>query len=253
MTVGSLLILGRIPSRTLSRRRSTANRLLTILKAALSHSFHEGRTNSDDAWRKVKPYREVDAPVVRFLSVEECVRLVNACEPAFRDLVRGALLTGCRYSELTRMRTPDFNAVARTITVRFSKAGKARHIALNDEGNKLFASMTADIAPGDLVFKRADGNKWGVSHQQRPLIEAFKAANLLPTASFHILQHTYASALAMKGVPMGVIAAQLGHSDTRMTEKHYAHLAPSYISNTVRTMLPDFGIIDEEIAISNKS
>ena len=28
------------------------------------------------------------------------MRLVNACEPAFRNLVRGALLTGCRYSEL---------------------------------------------------------------------------------------------------------------------------------------------------------
>jgi hypothetical protein len=40
------------------------------------------------------------------------------------------------------------------------------------------------------------------------------------------LRHTYASALAMQGVPMAVIAAQLGHSDTRMTEKHCAHLAP---------------------------
>ena len=38
---------------------------------------------------------------MRYLSEAECVRLVNACEPAFRNLVRGALLTGCRYSELT--------------------------------------------------------------------------------------------------------------------------------------------------------
>jgi integrase len=30
---------------------------------------------------------------------------------------------------------------------------------------------------------------------------------------------------AVRGVPMGVIAEQLGHVDTRMTEKHYAHLA----------------------------
>ena len=37
---------------------------------------------------------------------------------------------------------------------------------------------------------------------------------------------------------MGVIAAQLGHADTRMTEKHYAHLAPSYIAKTVRAALP---------------
>jgi hypothetical protein len=44
---------------------------------------------------------------------------------------------------------------------------------------------------------------------------------------------------------MGVIAAQLHHSDTRMTEKHYAHLAPSYVTDTVRAMLPAFGIIEE--------
>jgi integrase len=56
------------------------------------------------------------------------------------------------------------------------------------------------------------------------------------------LRHTYASTLAMRGVPMGVIAAQLGHADTRMTERHYAHLGPSYVSDTVRSALPSLGI-----------
>jgi len=44
------------------------------------------------------------------------------------------------------------------------------------------------------------------------------------------------------GVPMGVIAAQLGHSDTRMTEKHYAHLAPSYVADTIRANFPNLGL-----------
>src|SRR5271170_1871499 len=91
-------------------RRSTANRVLTILKAALNHAFHEGRIGSDEAWRKVKPFREVDAPVVRFLTAAETLRLANVSEPPFRDLLRGALLTGCRYGELTRMRVGDFNS-----------------------------------------------------------------------------------------------------------------------------------------------
>jgi integrase len=153
-------------------------------------------------------------------------------------------LTGCRYGELTGLRVSDFNATARKITVRLSKSGKARHVALNDEGCKFFASLTADRAPRDLIFCRGDGGTWGVSHQQRPLVEASKVAKLDPAISFHILRHTYASALAMKGVPMGVIAAQLGHSDTRMTEKHYAHLAPSYVADTVQAMLPDLGIAE---------
>jgi hypothetical protein len=33
------------------RRRSTANRVLTILKAALNHAHREGKCTSDDAWR----------------------------------------------------------------------------------------------------------------------------------------------------------------------------------------------------------
>jgi hypothetical protein len=42
----------------------------------------------------------------------------------------------------------------------------------------------------------------------------------------------------MRGVPMGVIAAQLGHRYTRMTEKHYAHLAPSYVAETSGRIFP---------------
>ena len=38
----------------------------------------------------------------------------------------------------------------------------------------------------------------------------------------------------MRGVPTGVIAHQLGHTDTRMAEKHYAHLSPSYVADTIR-------------------
>jgi integrase len=58
------------------------------------------------------------------------------------------------------------------------------------------------------------------------------------------LRHTYASSLAMKGVPMGVIAAQLGHSDTRMTSKHYAHIAPSYVADAIRAALPTIWLIE---------
>lgn len=222
-------------------RRSTANRVLTILKAALNHAYGEERAASDEAWRKVKPFAEVDAPVVRFLTTDECTRLINACGRDFRALVRGALLTGCRYGELTRMETADFNREAATITVRLSKAGKPRHVVLTDEGRRLFETLTAGREARQLVFRRDDGGAWGPSHQARPIADASATAKIKPAATFHILRHSYASALAMRGVPMGVIAAQLGHADTRMTEKHYAHLAPSYVAETIRANLPTMG------------
>jgi integrase len=225
-------------------RRASANRTLTVLKAALNMAYHDGRVLTDDAWRKVKPFREADSPVVRYLSDDEVRRLVNSCDGAFRNLVRGALLTGCRYGELCRMRASDYNVDARAVTIRESKAGKVRHVALTDEGAALFKKLTAGKTGKQLIFVRDDNEAWGPSHQQRPLEAASTRAQLEPAATFHILRHTYASMLAMKGVPMGVIAAQIGHADTRMTEKHYAHMSPNYVADTVRAALPTLGIVD---------
>jgi hypothetical protein len=42
----------------------------------------------------------------------------------------------------------------------------------------------------------------------------------------------------------------LGHSSTLMTEKHYAHLAPSYVAETIRKFAPDFGTADESNVVS---
>ena len=47
----------------------------------------------------------------------------------------------------------------------------------------------------------------------------------------------------MSGVPLMVVARNLGHVDTRMVEQHYGHLAPSYVAEAIRAGAPRFGII----------
>ena len=232
----------------LRRRRATANRILTVLKAALNHAWKAGHVTSDDAWRRVKPFKGVETARVRYLSAAECVRLVNACELDFRKLVRGALLTGCRYSELAAMRAADFNADAGIVTVRQSKSGKPRHVVLTEEGQRLFATLVAGKLADEPILCRRGGGLWLKSHQMRPMVGACERAKIKPVISFHVLRHTHGSTLAMRGVPMGVIAEQLGHADTRMTEKHYAHLAPSYVADTIRAHFPNLGIgVDESV------
>jgi integrase len=218
-------------------RKATANRILTMLKAALNRAFHADRVSSDTAWRKVKPFKKVDEAVVRYLNAAEARRLVQACPEDFGKLVQGALLTGCRYSELARLKAGNFNGDSGTLAIRLAK-GKIRHVVLTDEGRRSFTQWTENLSPTDHVFLRADNNRWGASHQKRPLDDASERAKIEPAVTFHILRHTHGSHLAMAGVPMGVIAAQLGHADTRMTEKHYAHLAPSYIAKTIRANFP---------------
>jgi integrase len=222
-------------------RKATANRITAMLKAALNRAFYADRISSDGAWRKIRPFKRVDEAVVRYLSIPEARRLVDACPDDFRNLVEAALYTGCRYAELTRLRYEDYNDDSGTLSVRLSK-GRDRHVVLTDEGKDAFRRWTKGSRPGERIFLRRDGKAWGTSHQRRPLDEASNRAPIVPTVNFHILRHTHASFLAMAGVPMAVIARQLGHADTRMTEKHYAHLAPNYVAQTIREHFPVLGI-----------
>ena len=127
-----------------------------------------------------------------------------------------------------------------------SKSGKPRHIALTDEGVRFFKRVAAGKTGAITILTRDNGSKWGHAQQSRPIREACVRAKIEPAIGFHILRHTYASRLAMKGVPMAVIAQQLGHADTRITEKHYAHLSPDYVSTTVREAFGDLGIVEQD-------
>jgi integrase len=226
------------------RRKSSANRVLTILKAALNHAFHDGKVASDTAWRKIKPFHGVDAARIRYLTVAEAKRLINACDPEFRPLVQAALQTGCRYGELTRLEVQDFNPDAGTVAIRKSKSGNPRHVVLTDEGIALFTQLGAGRSGGELLVRRAKGEAWKASHQGRPMTEACERARIKPRISFHILRHTWASLAVMAGVPLLVVAKNLGHADTRMVEKHYGHLAPSYMADAIRTGAPRFGMVE---------
>ena len=185
-------------------------------------------------------------------SIELHAAFYFPCAKDFRKLVQAALLTGCRYAELARLKCSDFNLDSGTVAIRLSK-GKVRHVVLTDEGMAAFEDWTADRTSNDLIFLRADGEPWGTAHQKRPLDEASVRAEITPAVTFHILRHTHGSHLAMNGVPMGVIAAQLGHADTRMTEKHYAHLAPNYIAQTIRANFPRLGFNHGEIVVPFRS
>jgi integrase len=234
----------------LRRRKSTANRTLTILKAALNRAWRAGRVPSDDAWRRVEPFEEADAARVRYLTIGEAKRLINACDPEFRTLVQAALVTGARYGELAALRAADFNPNSGTVQVRTSKSGKGRHVVLADEGASLFKSLAVGRPGGSVLLPKVDGSEWLKSHQSRPMAEACERAKIDPPISFHVLRHTYASLAIMNGAPLLVVAKNLGHSDTRMVEKHYGHLAPSYIADAIRAAAPKFGIKpDSNVAV----
>ena len=95
----------------LRARRSTANRTLALLKSVLNLAHAAGHVGSAAAWGKpLKRFRNTERARVRFFSTDEASRLINAADPDFRPLLRAALETGARYSELATLTIGDFNA-----------------------------------------------------------------------------------------------------------------------------------------------
>jgi integrase len=234
------------------KRRATVNRTWTTLRAALNKAFENEKVSSDAAWRKVKPYKGTNKARVRYLELKTATHLVNATDADFRQMVQGALLSGGRYGQLAKLVGQDFDRDAGTLRMTTRKGDgsvKVYHVHLTDEGRRFFERACTGKDRTDLIFTKVDGSQWLKSDQARPMLEASERAKINPPVNFHCLRHTYASHSIMNGAPLIVVATNLGHSDTRMVELHYGHLAPSYLASAIRDAAPKFGFkADRKVA-----
>lgn len=225
------------------KRQTSANRCLAWLKAALNHAWREKKktgVESNDEWARVQPFEGVDVARARYLSPAECKRLINAAQGDFRTLVHAALQTGARYQELARLRVADFNGSAGTLHIRKSKTNKDRHVILTPEGREFFRQLVVGRAGPELML----GREWKKANQSEPMKAACKRAKIDPPIGFHGLRHTWASLAVMNGMELMVVARNLGHSDTRMVQKHYGHLAEDFIKREIQSKAPSFGEVE---------
>jgi integrase len=226
------------------RRQASANRIFTTLRAALNRAWRRGRIPTDAAWRRVKPFEGVDSARVTYLQIADAKRLINGCAEDFRKLVQGALTSGARFGQLAQLVAADFNRDAGTLRLRSRKGRgveKIYHATLTEEGVSFFTAACAGLAPTELVFRKANGEPWGKSEQTRPMAAACAAAKI-PRIGIHQLRHTWASHAVMNGLPLIIVARNLGHTDTRMVAKFYGHLEPSFEAKAIRESAPRFDI-----------
>lgn len=90
----------------LRKRKKTLNTLLTILRSSLRIAWENGSCD-ERVWRSIKRVPSTDVPRQIFLTRSECRRLLKECPVELADLVRAALYTGCRISELSEIRGED--------------------------------------------------------------------------------------------------------------------------------------------------
>jgi integrase len=217
--------LAHLDPEALRRRKKTVNTLVSILRGAFGLAWENGEIDSDRPMRCLKRLPNVDRPRTVFLSRPECAELVEASRPDLRQLILGALYTGCRVQELTHLRVRDVAQEGYGIYISPSKNYRPRFVFLPDEGMAFFLSACRGKKPDDIVFLNADGRQWSdrYKHLFRDLVDRI---GLPRDTVFHSLRHTYASQLVQAGASLAVVAKQLGHADSSTVDKIYGHLAP---------------------------
>jgi integrase len=205
----------------------TVNNHLIVLRRMLGVAMEWGLLDRVPVvrWLKV-PEAEFD-----FLDFEEAERLLAAAEGEWRTMVLLAIKTGLRQGELIALRWTDVDLVAGHLVVRQSatrgivttpKNGKSRKIPLAP--SVLAALKSHRHLRGKLVFCTGDGRMVTKNECKRPLWRACRRAGLRQVG-WHMLRHTFASHLVMRGAPLKAVQELLGHASIEMTMR-YAHLSP---------------------------
>ncbi len=203
-----------------------ANHCLKVLRQIFNHAVSCDHITSNPA-RNVRPNRR--RKLTRFLSSEELERLHRTLDRHDReashgrpqrqqiDIIRLLLLTGCRKSEIVRLRKQEVSGDC--LHLADSKTGP-RTVFLNEEARAIIdrrmSGNSAFLFPSPRDPERPLCGELALWHTIR------KEAGI-EDVRLHDLRHTYASHAVMQGTPLPVVARLLGHSQTTMTMR-YAHM-----------------------------
>lgn len=174
----------------------------------------------------------------RFLSEDECQRLINRSASHLKPILITALNTGLRLGEILSLQWQQvhIDSVAEPcIEVIHTKNNKTRFVPLNDDMVTLLSSLRRD---SEYVFLGARGKP--LKSVRKPFESALKRTGI-SGFRFHDLRHTFASHYVMSGGDILSLKAILGHSSMRMVER-YTHLASSHQFRLVNNLNGRFSI-----------
>lgn len=173
----------------------------------------------------LKPAKTIDKQIVP-ITKEEFAKILTACDtyPDKQNRVRlRALVLVLRYSGL-RIRD--------VVTLRKDHIRGGRlYLRTAKTGTDVFCPLPLDVLDalktieGKSEFYFWSGTskpKSAVGDYQRALRTLFDLAKV-PRVHAHLFRHTFATELLMAGNSLETVAAILGHSSTKITERSYSH------------------------------
>ncbi|MDP8213044.1 MAG: tyrosine-type recombinase/integrase [Candidatus Zapsychrus exili] len=174
----------------------------------------------------------------RFLTKEECEKLLKNCGEELYPVFFTFLSTGMRRGELLNLEWRDVDFERQKIRIRekeeWAPKTAERDIPMSNKLVEVFKKMKQN-SKGKLVFSDQKGQQIEKNRLRKQLIKITKKCEFPDVTKLHTLRHTFASHLVMKGIDLPTVKKLMGHSDIDTT-MIYAHLAESHVDKAVERL-----------------
>lgn len=189
---------------------------------------------------------------VEVLTPDEVRVLIKACSNRAPTGVRNRALlvvlyrAGLRVSEALQLAPKDVDRALGTVTVLRGKGGKRRTVGLDPGAFAVLERWLEDRATLGVngrkpLFCTLKGERMATAYVRALLPRLASKAGIEKRVHAHGLRHTHAAELAMEGMPVNLIQAQLGHASLAVTSTYLAHIAPAQLIETMRSR-PAFSV-----------
>lgn len=231
------------------------HRLLTVTRETVNREYNTIRSmfNMAVVWEmldsnpchEVKRYRIArtrKAP--NYFTKAQIDLILYKCESYLHDIILFAVHTGLRRTELVYLQWRDINFRNWTAAVQAKdelnwqpKSGRMRVVPIPKACHRMLLERKAESL-SEFVFANQLGRP-RLNNLNRDFRNFLKDIGLYKKGmGWHSLRHSFASHLAMAGVPLNTIGELLGHSDPKTT-RIYSHLSPSHLKDATDKL--DFG------------
>ncbi|SFV13258.1 tyrosine-type recombinase/integrase [Pseudoduganella namucuonensis] len=209
---------------TRARAKSTVNRDLAALRAALNYAHTEGKIGSDSAWKvALKAIANATQRRRLYLEMDQRRALADAAQEDIRLFIRGMALLPLRPGALAALDVRDYDPRLPALLIGKDKGGHDRTILLPTAAVPILQTTSRDKSEQAPLFSRADGARWTKDSWNGPIKTAARKAGLPANTTAYTIRHSVITDLVHGGLDL-LTVAQISGTSVAMIEKHYGHL-----------------------------
>ncbi len=226
----------------------TINNRLTVLSKCL-RCAHEWRGTEMPTIKLLRCL----PPKTDYLTPAECELLLSHASGQLREMVLLALRTGMRQGEIRGLQWSSIDWQNRSVSVRHSQYDRKRMLVSPKNNRERHIPLDADVYEVLFRRKRASGyvftnpnrnNEPFTSHRAEEDLGIICKEGQIRRITWHVLRHTFATQLTLRGVPVTVVKELLGHSSITTTMR-YSHVAPCALRSAIEMLNPKNAQIED--------